>query len=452
MTTDPRDVISNARMGGLQIGIVAITVLLNAMDGFDVLSISLALPGIAADWGVDTTVLGYVVSMEIFGMAIASMLLGGVADRIGRRPTILGCLVVMAIGMFMVTTVQSVATLSFWRVVTGLGIGGILATAGAVAAEFSSARRRHLSVSIMAIGYPIGGALGSYVVRNLLVTYDWRAIFYLGAAATVVCIPLAYFFVPESVHWLARKQPEGALERINRTLRRMGHQAVSALPALTAEARKKSAGDILTPGLRTITIILTLAYFFHIGTYYFILKWVPTIVATNMGFDAATGAGMLTWVNVGGMTGGLVLGLLTSRMGIKGLTIGVLVLTTVSVALFGRSPADLTVIAWACGLAGFFGNAGIVGLYAIFAHAFPTHVRAFGTGFVIGMGRGGAALAPIVAGYFFAAEVSLPTVALVLGLWSLCAAGVLAFLKIAPDRPAEEAATEPQLRPSLARP
>ena len=451
MTTDPRDVLSNARMGRLQVSIVAITVLLNAMDGFDVLAISLALPGIAADWGVSTAVLGYVVSMEIFGMAIASMVLGGVADRIGRRPTILGCLMVMVVGMFMATTAQGVVTLSIWRVVTGLGIGGILATAGAVAAEFSSARRRHLSVSLMSIGYPIGGALGSYVVRNLLVTYDWRAIFYLGAATTVTCIPLAYFFMPESVHWLARKQPAGALERINRTLARMGHAAVSALPAVPVEARKRSTGDILTPGLRAVTLILTVAYFFHIGTYYFILKWVPTIVV-NMGFDQATGAGMLTWVNVGGMTGGLVLGLLTSRVGIKALTVGVLVLTTAAVALVGRSPADLTWIAATCAVAGFFGNAGIVGLYAIFAHAFPTHVRAFGTGFVIGVGRGGAALAPIVAGYLFDGGSALSMVALVLGLWSLCAAGVLAFLKIAPEAPAERpTATEGQLKPSLAR-
>ena len=40
-------------------------------------------------------------------------------------------------------------------------------------------------------------------------------------------------------------------------------------------------------------------------------------------------------------------------------------------------------------------NAGIVGLYAIIAQVFPTHVRAFGTGFTIGVGRGGSVLAPI---------------------------------------------------------
>ncbi len=42
---------------------------------------------------------------------------------------------------------------------------------------------------------------------------------------------------------------------------------------------------------------------------------------------------------------------------------------------------------------------------AIFARAFPTHVRAFGTGWAIGVGRGGAALAPWVAGLLFKAAI-----------------------------------------------
>ena len=121
--------------------------------------------------------------MELIGMAIGSILLGGVADRIGRRPTILGCLVVMAVGMFMATTVdQRSSTLSIWRVVTGLGIGGMLAAINAVAAEFSNDRRRHLSVSLMSIGYPVGAVVGGLVAAQLLQGNDWRSVFYFGAA------------------------------------------------------------------------------------------------------------------------------------------------------------------------------------------------------------------------------------------------------------------------------
>ena len=106
MNRDPRDVIAVSPMSRLQIAVVAITVCLNALDGFDVLSISFASNGIAKEWGIDPGALGIVLSMELIGMAIGSAFIGGIADKIGRRPTILGCLVLMATGMVMVTTVH----------------------------------------------------------------------------------------------------------------------------------------------------------------------------------------------------------------------------------------------------------------------------------------------------------------------------------------------------------
>jgi MFS family permease len=442
-------------MTTMQVIIVGITIGLNALDGFDVLAISFASPGIAAEWGIDRAVLGFVLSAELVGMAIGSIVIGMVADKIGRRPTMLGCLIVMALGMFMVTTTngvlggifaplfalftsgvvdQKLADLSMWRVVTGLGIGGMLASINAVAAEFSNAKRRDLSVSIMSIGYPVGAVVGGLITAQLLVANDWRAVFYFGASVTVVFIPLVYLFVPESVHWLAHKQPVGALERINGTLKRLGHSVVAALPAITAETRKRSSGDIFRPGLLAITVLVTAAYFFHITTFYFILKWVPKIVV-DMGFVPASAAGVLVWTNVGGATGGAVVGLLTQRFSVKTVTIIVMVLSTVMVAIFGRTPPDLLQLSMICCAAGFMTNGAIVGMYAIFAKAFPTHVRASGTGFAIGLGRGGSVLAPIIAGYLFTWGFSLPDVAMAMALGSFAAAIVLSMLKLKPEQP-----------------
>jgi benzoate transport len=429
-TTDPRDIIAQAPMSGLQKAVIVLTVALNALDGFDVLSISFASPGIAQEWGIDRAALGIVLSMELIGMAIGSVFLGGVADKIGRRPTILGCLVVMAVGMVMATTVRGLVDLSIWRIVTGLGIGGMLAAINAVAAEFSNTVRRDLSVSLMSIGYPVGAVLGGLVAAQLLRGNDWRTVFYFGAGVTATLIPVVYFVIPESVHWLARKQPAGALEKINAALRRMGHATVNALPELSASARTRSITEIFQPGLVAIT---TLAYFFHITTFYFIVKWIPKIVV-DLGFPASSAAGVLVWTNVGGATGGAVFGLLTQRFGLKPLTIVLLVLSTVTVTLFGRSPADLDRLALICGMAGFCTNAGIVGLYAIIARVFPTQVRAFGTGFTVGVGRGGSVLAPIIAGFLFTAGYSLPTVSVLMASGSLMAAGVLLLLKLG-ERP-----------------
>jgi MFS family permease len=284
----------------------------------------------------------------------------------------------------------------------------------------------------MAIGYPLGAVIGGTIAAQLLKGNDWRAVFYFGSAITAAFIPLVYLFVPESVHWLTQKQPKGALDKINLTLKRMHHSVVTVLPQLSADASKRRVVGIFGPGLVATTIVVTAAYFLHITTFYFILKWVPKIVV-DMGFAASSAAGVLVWTNVGGALGGALFGLLTLRVGVKPLTITVLILSTVMVTIFGRSPPELQHLSLVCAIAGFFTNAGIVGLYAILAQAFPTHVRASGTGFAIGVGRGGSVLAPIAAGFLFQGGYGLPVVALTMAFGSLVAAGILMFLKLKPE-------------------
>jgi len=443
VNADPRDVIAQSPMTTMQVLIIALTIGLNGLDGFDVLSISYASTGIAAEWGIDRAALGFVLTAELVGMAIGSVLIGMVADSIGRRRTMLGCIMAMAIGMYMVTTTSgangagSLVVLSAWRVLTGLGIGGMLAAVNAVAAEFSNAKRKHLCVSLMSIGYPAIGAVGGTVASWLLRDHDWRYVFYFGCAITVAFIPLIYFLIPESVHWLARKQPVGALEKINRTLKRLGHSTVAALPRISDDDRKRTVADIFAPALIATTVIVATTYFLHITTFYYILKWVPDIVV-RLGFAASSAGGVLTWYMAGGATGGAIFGLLTMRYNLKGLTIATFVLSTVAVTIFGFTRPDLAWLSGICFIAGFMTNAGIVGMYAIFAHAYPTYLRATGTGFAIGFGRGGSVLAPIIAGYLFNGGLGRPTVSAIMALGSLLAAGVLMFLTLKPNTAAEK--------------
>jgi benzoate transport len=384
--SDPRTIIETSPMRPLQIAAVAITVGLNALDGFDVLSISFASPGIAKEWGIDRAALGLVLSMELIGMAIGSVLLGGVADKIGRRPTILGCLAVMAAGMFLATTATGVVSLSIWRVLTGLGIGGMLAAINATAAEFSNARRRGLALAVMVIGYPIGAALGGTFVSVLLKGGDWRVVFEFGAIVTACFIPLVWFLIPESIPYLDDKRPPGALEKINHTLRRFGHPVATALSVPAENAAKPSIAALFTPAMIAVTVLVTVAYFAHMISFYFFIKWIPKIV-TDLGFNPALAGGVLVWANVGGAIGGAVFGLLTQRISLKALTIGALLIGSVMIIWFGRGASDLSTLATVAAAANFFVNGAIVGLYSIFAYAFPTQLRATGTGFAACRGR-----------------------------------------------------------------
>jgi benzoate transport len=420
MATDPRAIIDRDPMSGFQWGVVAIMVGLNALDGFDVLSISFASPGIVHDWGIDRAALGVVLSMELIGMAIGSIVLGGVADRIGRRATILGCLLVMAGGMFLASTAHDVQSLSMWRVLTGLGIGGMLAATNAAVAEASNAARRNLCVVIMAGGYPVGAIIGGSISAMLLQSHAWPAVFQFGAVATLCFVPLVLWRAPESIAFQMERRGPKALAAINRTLARMGHGAVDALPEALGKAARIPLARIFAPDLARNTLLLTLAYLAHIMTFYFILKWIPKIVV-DMGFAPAAAAGVLVWANVGGASGSLLLGLLTTRVRLRTLTMLAMAVSAVLVGVFGRGQANLSELAMVAAAAGFFTNAGVVGLYGLLASRFPTDVRATATGFAIGVGRGGSALAPALAGFLFQAGYGLQTVAILMAMGSVVA-------------------------------
>ena len=426
---DVRRLIDEAPMGRLQIAAIILCVLLNALDGFDVLAISFASPGIAAEWGVERAALGLVLSMELIGMAFGSMLLGGLADRIGRRPTILLCLIVMAAGMLGATRAFDILSLSAIRLITGLGIGGMLACTNAMVAELANARARSLAVAVMAAGYPVGAILGGSVASMLLVAGDWRDVFLFGAIVTGIFLPLAFFLLPESIAFLLQRRPQGALDRINALLRRMGHAPIDALPPPDDAAPKASFSALFAPGLARITILLTAAYFAHIMTFYFILKWVPKIVV-DMGYAPSAAGGVLVWANVGGLFGALLLSILSWRVNIRALVIAAMLASAAMVGIFGQGQSSLSGLALIAAVAGFFTNAGVVGLYAIIAQSFPTSVRGGGTGVVIGIGRGGAALGPVIAGLLFSLNVGLPMVALSMALGSLV--GAIALLALRP--------------------
>lgn len=429
MIEDPRVIIAREPMHVRQVLTVAVATALTALDGFDVLSISFASPGIAKDWGITRAELGVVLSMELIGMGVGAFLLGMLADRIGRRPTILGCLVVMGAGMWLASTATNVTTLSVYRLLTGLGIGGMLATTSAIVAETANARRRNLAVAVMAGGYPIGAVVGGSIASMLLArTGHWQSVFEFGAIVTLLFIPLVLLMVPETTAFLFDKRPANALERINRNMALHGRQPLSALPAPEPRAPRAQFMQFFEPGLRQITLMLIVIYFGHMMSFYFFIKWIPKVVA-DMGFQPSQAGGVLVMANVGGALGSIGVSLLTQRYGVRGLVALAMLVSAAAISVFGSWPKTLAELSMMAAVGGFFANAAIAGLYAVIAQSFPSQLRAGGTGLVIGVGRAGAALGPIFAGLLMTAGWPFSKVAMTLASGTLIAGLLLMTLR-----------------------
>jgi len=427
MTNDLRATIDNAPMHRFQIFAVIMCVLLNAIDGFDVLAISFASPGISSEWNIDRASLGIVLAMELVGMAIGSIALGNFADRFGRRPTILACLLVMTCGMSLSSIAGTMNELLIFRFITGIGVGGMLASTNALVAEFANAKYRNLSVILMATGYPMGAIVGGSIATLLLETYSWHAIFVFGGAVTGAFFIVCWFTLPESVDFLAAKQPKNALVKINKLLTKMNHAVITQLPEKSDKAQQSAFKLLMTDKYRAMTLSLIVAYFMQIMTFYYILKWIPKIVV-DMGFNPSSAGTVLVWANVGGAVGSLLLGLFASKFKLRPLVIGILFAAFGMVTVFGLGYSSIVKLSVVAAATGFFTNSAVVGLYALMAQVFPPEVRASGTGLVIGIGRGGAALGPVVAGYLFVAGFDLLDVSIAMGFGAIIAAAAVFYL------------------------
>ena len=82
-------VLSDSRIGPLQIRVFILCMLCLVMDGFDVQALGYAAPPIIREFGLPASALGAVFSVSNFGVLIGSLVFSALADRIGRRPIII---------------------------------------------------------------------------------------------------------------------------------------------------------------------------------------------------------------------------------------------------------------------------------------------------------------------------------------------------------------------------
>jgi benzoate transport len=388
---------------------------MNMLDGMDVMVISYTAPAIAKEWArsdgrppgvpISPTDLGLVFSMGLLGMAVGAMFLAAQADRIGRRRVILLSAGLMGSCVLATVYVQSLPMLVLARFVSGLGIGSMLASTATLTAEYAPARTKDFWVSFVMSGYPIGAVLSGMVAARIIPHYGWRAMFGTAGGATLLTLPIIYIFLAESLDFLFKSQPKGALEQANKLLQKMGRESLTELPPLPIAVAKASVGELFSNNRQSATLLLWTALFMSFATLYFLTMWIPKL-ASNVGLSQHLAIYAGTVFNLGAFFGIVSQGYLSARLGLQRVICGFLIVTTLLMVAFGFVSGSLWVLVL-FGLIGFGIQGGFVGMYSLAAKLYPTRVRATGVGWAVGAGRIGAVVGSIVGGLLIGAGWSM---------------------------------------------
>jgi MFS transporter, AAHS family, vanillate permease len=304
---------------------------------------------------------------------------------------------IAGLGMVGSAATSGFAQLFLLRVVTGIGIGGTIASVAVVVSEYAPARWRSVTLAIYATGYSVGATIGGALTALAAERFGWRSAFAIGGFLSLALVPVAWHRLPESLDFLITRRPPFALRRVNDLLLAMRRAPVNVLPenppGEIAPARVLALRALVT---RT-TVLAWLVFFCTMAGFYFVVSWTPRLLsAAGMTTSSGMTGGVL--LNLGGIVGCLLYAWGASRANARWLLTLSLVATAFLVGLFGLSIGSLNAALWIASILGMIANSAMAGLYAVGPTLYPTAVRATGMGSAIGIGRVGAILAPVISG------------------------------------------------------
>ena len=385
---------------------VAICFILNFNDGIDVLIVSFSSTEIIKEWGLSKVEMGYIFSAGLAGMTLGCFLIAPLADKHGRRRIFLLSVGMITIGMFGVGLGHQYGLMLLFRFITGLGIGGILPTMAATAAEFSNQKYRDFNVGLVQAGWPIGAILTGLFCAKYIPVYGWHTAFLVAGSISLLMWLLVYFYMTDSIDYMLQNPTTGTLPSVNRLLKRMGLPNLEALPVVVKNQENVGVKALFLPHYKDSTIKVWVAAFFGFLTLYTLMSWVPTIAKdSGLPFELATWVGIM--LNIGAAFGSASVGGIGSRLGLRQTILMFMLIAFGVMQVYAFSTLTTGLIFGLVLLIGFFVQGGFNGIWPTLSRLYDTHLRATGVGYTVGIGRVGAILGPLLFGYFSDAGMSI---------------------------------------------
>jgi AAHS family 4-hydroxybenzoate transporter-like MFS transporter len=401
-------------------------------DGFDIQILGFAIPSLIREWHVARGSFGPVLAVGLAGMAVGGPLAGYCGDRFGRRIALIGCVVAFGLATIATALVHGLTGLTILRFVTGMGTGGALPNASALAAEFAPLRRRAMAVKLTLVCFPLGGMLGGLLAAWVLPRFGWRGLYSIGGVLPLVLALFLMALLPESPRFLARRS--AMWPRLVGLLGRMGH----AVPAGASfedlaehdGAEHASVRRLFRSGLARDTSGLWIAFFCSLGSVYLIFGWLPALL-TAQGLNVATASTGLAAYNFGGVLGVLLWAALVTALGSRGpMLFGALACAASALVLLMvpiQAHGDHVLLIACLGMNGLLANAVQTSMYALAAHVYPTSVRATGVAYAATIGRLGGLLSSLFGA--FVIQSGAGTYWSVLAIAMVCAFAGLAWVR-----------------------
>ena len=352
--------------------LLTVTGLAWLFDAMDVGLLSFILVAIQQEWALSSVQVGWIGSVNSIGLAVGAFTFGALADQKGRKLMLIVTLLVFSIATGLSALTVGFVSFIILRFFVGVGLGGELPVASTLVSERVPKERRGRIIVLLESFWAVGWLIASLLAYFIMPKFGWRI--------TLVVSALTAFYVLV----LRRHLP--------------GDKQTSHTSPKPKESIGKKLAQLFHKEHRQQTIMLWIAWFMIMFSYYGIFLWLPSVLV-GKGFSMVNSFGYVVIMTLAQLPGYFTSAWLVEKWGRKPVIALFLAGTAIFAMVFGFSDS-LTMIMISGMLLSFFNLGAWGAMYAYSPELYPTSIRATANGAAQGFGRLGGILGPLSIGFF----------------------------------------------------
>jgi DHA2 family multidrug resistance protein len=197
--------------------LIALTVTLASfMEVLDTSIANVALPHIAGGLSASQDEATWVLTSYLVSNAIILPLSGWLSLLLGRKNFYMLCVAVFTLSSFACGIAPTLGSLVFFRVLQGIGGGGLQPSEQAILADTFLPQQRGMAFAIYGVAVvaapAIGPTLGGWITDN----FNWRWIFFINIPVGILSLFLTSFMLEDPPYFVKeRKERKGAGLRVD---------------------------------------------------------------------------------------------------------------------------------------------------------------------------------------------------------------------------------------------
>jgi MFS transporter, AAHS family, 4-hydroxybenzoate transporter len=423
------DWINQQNISRLQVMVLCLCGACALLEGLDAQIIGFLAPAIIHEWGLVRQNFTPVFMSGLVGLLIGCLLIAPQADQVGRKTVLICSVIAFAFCSFLSASAESLLSLSAFRFLTGVGIGGGMANAITLTSEYFPEHRRAGMTVIMFVGFSFGASLGGFLSAYLMPQFGWQSVFIAGGLLPLVLVVLLVFELPESVRYLVvhRAQTKDVIEILQRINPRSTFTRGTVFTIAEEQKTDLTVRHLFKEGRAFGTLLIWTIFFGSLLDIYLLASWLP-VVLHDAGLSVSMSAVVTSMLHFGGVFVCIAITPILARRSCLAIMLPSYILAAIGIAALGSVGTGAMLLMVTTLVAGIGVVCGQNTANAFAAAYYPTYIRATGVGWALGIGRIGAVVGPGVGGLMLAFQWSRQTLLLATAVPELIAVGAILLL------------------------